>query len=150
MIADRINKGRLADPWQWRVPDDRDARCCSPSSSKIPVLCAASWPPDRGAPRALLSCHRSVGVLHLAKRARSFDRLRSDKKQTEHPDSRFRTSSLQSIRRILGDRACVTCRRSSETKRRSCGGRARCLQIERRTATSRRLSIGRGSVRCWG
>jgi hypothetical protein len=25
MIADGTNKGRLADPWQRRVPDDRDA-----------------------------------------------------------------------------------------------------------------------------
>ena len=34
--------------------------------------------------------------------------------------------------------------------RRSCGGCACCLQIERRKATSRRVSVGRGNVRCCG
>jgi hypothetical protein len=37
-------------------------------------------------------------------------------------------------------------RRSSEARRRSCGSCARCLQIGRRKATSRRVSAGRGNA----
>jgi hypothetical protein len=58
----------------------------------------------------LLSCHRSVSGLLPAVPALSFAKLRSDKKQTKHPSSGFRAGSLQSIRRIFGDRACVRCR----------------------------------------
>jgi hypothetical protein len=44
-------------------------------------------------------------------------------------------------------RTCVMFTRSTEPGRRSCGGCVHCLQIERRKATSRRLSVGRGNVR---
>jgi hypothetical protein len=43
--------------------------------------------------------------------ARSFAKLRSDKNQTKHLGSRFRAGSLRSLRRLVGGRMCVMCRR---------------------------------------
>jgi hypothetical protein len=58
----------------------------------------------------LLSCPRSVGSLPLAVPARSFAKLRSDKKPDQAPRQQIPAGSLQSICRIFGDRTCVTCR----------------------------------------
>ena len=78
--------------------------------------------------------------------ARSFAKLRSDKKQTKHPaadSAQVRCSRYaESLVTARPSRAAT----SSEAGRRSCGGRARCLQIGRRKSTSRGVSAGRGSV----
>jgi hypothetical protein len=102
-----------------------------------------------GAP--LLSRHRSVGGQHSAVPPRSFAKLRSDNDQTKHPGSRVRAGSLQvdiptlqwtKVHHVPPDRP--------KPGRRSCGGCARCLQIGRRKATSRRDSVGRGNGRSCG
>jgi hypothetical protein len=67
------------------------------------------------------------------------------------PGSTFRAGSLQSVCRLDG---CTNARRVSLDRRKlgcgSCGGCARCLQNGRRKAASRRVSVGRGNVRCCG
>jgi len=67
------------------------------------------------------------------------------KKRPSNHVSSLRACSLQSICRVFGDCTRVTVSPSrSRQRRRSCGGRARCLQIGRRRATSRRLLVRRG------
>jgi hypothetical protein len=98
-----------------------------------------------------LSCNQAVGVLRLAIPARPFAKVRSDKIRTKNPGKMFRCRIVAviarrprwpQVRRVSPDRA--------KSGRRSCDGCARCLQIERRKATSRWVSVERGNVRCCG
>lgn len=91
----------------------------------------------------LLSCHRSVGGLLPAFPARPFAKLRSDKKSNQTPDSSFRASSLQSIRRIFGDRARHA---SPDRAKPSAGAAAAVLVVCRSGAGRRQADASRSDV----
>jgi hypothetical protein len=89
--------------------------------------------------------NRSVGGLLPAVPARFFAKLRSDKRQTKHPGSRFRASLLPSIRRIFGDRTCVTCRQIERSQAQ--GLRRPCPLFADRAQGDNRTGLGRTWLR---
>ena len=92
----------------------------------------------------LLSCPRSVGSLLPAVPARSFAKLRSDKKPDQAPGSRFRAGSLHSICRIFGDHTCVTCRQLDRSE--GAGAAAAVSVLCRSSAGGRQADGSRSDV----
>jgi hypothetical protein len=76
--------------------------------------------------------------------ARSFAKLRSDKKTDQAPGGRFRASSLQSISRFFGDCACVTRRQIERSQAQ--GLRRRCPSFAERAQERNKLT---GLGRTW-
>jgi hypothetical protein len=111
-------------------------------------VCRQTHPTNpTGRTSRLLSCIPAVGALRPAGSALRFAKMRSDKNQMTRPGGSLRADSLQPACRLLAA-ACASC--SSDRPRpggTSCGGCARCLQIERRKATSGPVSV---NVRCCG
>ena len=77
--------------------------------------------------------------------------IANGQKQTKHSDRGFCAGSLQSICRIFGGRTCITCCQIEQSQD---AGAAAAVPVVCRSGAgrrqSRRVSVGRGNVRCCG
>jgi hypothetical protein len=102
----------------------------------------------------------NVSSLYLALHRSAFcapPTLRVPSPKRDRPKTRPSTPAADSeqVRCSRCTQSLATARAScvaglSEARRNSCGGCASCLQIGCRKGTSRRVSVGRGNVRCCG
>jgi len=121
-------------------PDSCNVRRCQKNCDKL-LHCQTI---DRGAPWALYPAIKRLPKLRPAVPAPSFAMVRSGKSRAKRSGSRPRADSLQPLCRSLVDRRASCSPNRPKAGRRNCGGRAGCLQIGRRAAPGRRLSVRRG------